>query len=257
MKKVLAFDLDGTLAPSKSAVPDRIAELLGELLKTFHVCVISGGKFEQFNNQLLSNLKADQDELSKLHIMPTCGTRYYLYSLPSKSWDKVYAEDFSAAQKAKIIKTLQSVIHDLGLDKVKVYGEQIEDRGSQISWSALGQDIVDVLGEEGVRQKEAWDPDNSKKLKIRDMVAPLLPEFEVRAGGTTTIDITKKGIDKAYGMQKLIEQLGLSKEDVLFFGDKLQEGGNDYPVKAMGIDSLEVSDWQDTALALEAILHVV
>ena len=257
MKKVLAFDLDGTLAPSKSAVPDRIAELLGELLKTFHVCVISGGKFEQFNNQLLSNLKADQDELSKLHIMPTCGTRYYLYSLPSKSWDKVYAEDFSAAQKAKIIKTLQSVIHDLGLDKVKVYGEQIEDRGSQISWSALGQDIVDVLGEEGVRQKEAWDPDNAKKLKIRDMVAPLLPEFEVRAGGTTTIDITKKGIDKAYGMQKLIEQLGLSKEDVLFFGDKLQEGGNDYPVKAMGIDSLEVSDWQDTALALEAILHVV
>jgi hypothetical protein len=257
MKKVLAFDLDGTLAPSKSAVPDRIAELLGELLKTFHVCVISGGKFEQFNNQLLSNLKADQDELSKLHIMPTCGTRYYLYSLPSKSWDKVYAEDFSTDQKAKIIKTLQSVIHDLGLDKVKVYGEQIEDRGSQISWSALGQDIVDVLGEEGVRQKEAWDPDNSKKLKIRDMVAPLLPEFEVRAGGTTTIDITKKGIDKAYGMQKLIEQLGLSKEDVLFFGDKLQEGGNDYPVKAMGIDSLEVSDWQDTALALEAILHVV
>lgn len=257
MKKLIAFDLDGTLAPSKSAVPDRIAELLGELLKTFHVCVISGGKFEQFNNQLLSNLKADQDELSKLHIMPTCGTRYYLYSLPSKSWDKVYAEDFSAAQKAKIIKTLQSVIHDLGLDKVKVYGEQIEDRGSQISWSALGQDIVDVLGEEGVRQKEAWDPDNSKKLKIRDMVAPLLPDFEVRAGGTTTIDITKKGIDKAYGMQKLIEQLGLSKEDVLFFGDKLQEGGNDYPVKAMGIDSLEVSDWQDTALALEAILHVV
>ena len=257
MKKLIAFDLDGTLAPSKSAVPDRIAELLGELLKTFHVCVISGGKFEQFNNQLLSNLKADQDELSKLHIMPTCGTRYYLYSLPSKSWDKVYAEDFSAAQKAKITKTLQSVIHDLGLDKVKVYGEQIEDRGSQISWSALGQDIVDVLGEEGVRQKEAWDPDNSKKLKIRDMVAPMLPEFEVRAGGTTTIDITKKGIDKAYGMQKLIEQLGLSKEDVLFFGDKLQEGGNDYPVKAMGIDSLEVSDWQDTALALEAILHVV
>ena len=257
MKKVLAFDLDGTLAPSKSAVPDRIAELLGELLKYFHVCVISGGKFEQFDNQLLSNLKTGQDELSKLHIMPTCGTRYYLYAAPSKSWDKVYAEDFSAAQKEQITKTLQSVIHELGLDKVKVYGEQIEDRGSQISWSALGQDIVDVLGEEGVKQKEAWDPDNSKKLKIRDMVAPLLPEFEVRAGGTTTIDITKKGIDKAYGMQKLIEQLGLSKEDVLFFGDKLQEGGNDYPVKAMGIDSLEVSDWQDTALALEAILHVV
>ena len=257
MKKLIAFDLDGTLAPSKSAAPDRIVELLGALLDNFHVCVISGGKFEQFNNQLLSNLKVDQKRLSKLHIMPTCGTRYYLYLPKTEAWEIVYAEDFSASQKDRITKTLREVTHNLGLDKAKAYGEQIEDRGSQISWSALGQDIVDVLGEEGVRQKEAWDPDNSRKLKIRDLIAPLLPEFEVRAGGTTTIDITKQGIDKAYGMQKLIEQLSIHKEDILFFGDKLQEGGNDYPVKAMGIDSLEVSDWHDTAFALEAILHVV
>ena len=256
MKKVLAFDLDGTLAPSKSAVPDRITELLGELLEYFHICVISGGKFEQFNNQLLSNLKLDPKRLAKVHIMPTCGTRYYLYSSGSNAWEKVYAEDFTPSQKAKIVKVLKDVTHELELDKVKVYGEQIEDRGSQISWSALGQDIVDVLGEEGVRQKEAWDPDNSRKGKIRDLVAPLLPEFEVRSGGTTTIDITKKGIDKAYGMQKLMKQISVSKEDILFFGDKLQEGGNDYPVKAMGIDSLEVSSWKDTAFALEAILHV-
>ena len=257
MKKVLAFDLDGTLAPSKSPLPDRISELLGELLSYYHICVISGGKFEQFNNQLLANLKTDSINLQKLHIMPTCGTRYYLFSKQSKSWEKIYAEDFSEDQKEKIIRAIKAVTRDLGLDKVKFYGKQIEDRGSQISWSALGQDIVDVLGEEGVKQKEAWDPDNSKKQQIREMIAPLLPEFEVRTGGTTTIDITKQGIDKAYGMQKLMKQLKLKKSDILFFGDKLKEGGNDYPVKAMGIDSLEVSSWQDTAFALEAILHVV
>ena len=256
MKKAIAFDLDGTLAPSKSAVPDRISELLGELLAHFQICVISGGKFEQFENQLLLNLKIADKYKSRLHIMPTCGTRYYLYSLQNKKWERVYAEDFTQAQKVKIIKALSKVVHTLGLDKAKVYGEQIEDRGSQISWSALGQDIVDVLGEEGVRQKEAWDPDNSKKMQIRDMVAPLLSEFEVRTGGSTTIDITKKGIDKAYGMQKLMTKLKIDKKDILFFGDKLQEGGNDYPVKAMGIDSLEVSSWKDTAFALEAILHV-
>ena len=79
----------------------------------------------------------------------------------------------------------------------------------------------------------------------------------MHAAGFTTIDVTKPGIDKAYGMQKLMAMLGASKEEILFFGDKLTEGGNDYPVKAMGIDSLEVSRWQDTALALEAILHVI
>jgi len=75
-------------------------------------------------------------------------------------------------------------------------------------------------------------------------------------GGTTTIDITKQGIDKAYGMRKLIDQLKITKSDILFFGDRLQEGGNDYPVKAMGIDCLEVSDWHDTVFALQAISHV-
>lgn len=257
MKKVLAFDLDGTLAPSKSPLPDPIAELLDELLGHFQICVMSGGKFEQFNNQLLGNLKVEPDKLKRLHIMPTCGTRYYLFSKDSMSWEKVYAEDFSKAQKAKIVKVVKEVTHALGLDKVKAYGAQIEDRGSQISWSALGQDIVDVLGTEGIRQKEAWDPKGTKKERIRAKLAPLLPEFEVRSGGTTTIDITKQGIDKAYGIQKLIAQLKVAKDDILFFGDKLQEGGNDYPVKAFGVECIAVSSWHDTAIALEAIAHVI
>jgi len=256
MKKVLAFDLDGTLAPSKSAVPDEICLLLGKLLEQFHVCVISGGKFEQFQDQLLANLKIDKPLLKSLHIMPTCGTRYYAYQPSRDSWDIVYAEDLSKEDKAQIIKSINTAVSRLGFDKHQVYGPQIEDRGSQISWSALGQDIVDELGEEGVRLKETWDADNKKKNKIRDEIAPLIQQFEVRVGGLTTIDITKLGIDKAYGMNKLINQLSITKRDILFFGDKLQPGGNDFPVKEMGIDCLEVSNWHDTVLALTAIHHV-
>lgn len=120
----------------------------------------------------------------------------------------------------------------------------------------LGQDIVDVLGKQGVRLKEDWDPDNKKKQALRNFVAPLIPEFEVRVGGLTSVDVTKPGIDKAYGMQKLMELLDISKQDILFVGDRLQEGGNDYPVKAFGIDSLEISHWRETAIAVEAIVHV-
>jgi HAD superfamily hydrolase (TIGR01484 family) len=139
----------------------------------------------------------------------------------------------------------------------KIYGETIEDRGSQVTFSVLGQDIVDELGKEGVRQKEAWDPDNSKKNKLRDYIQPLIPEFEVRVGGVTSIDVTKKGIDKAYGMKKLMEMLEIGKDEILFIGDRLQEGGNDYPVKASGIDSIEISHWRETAIAIDAVLHVV
>jgi phosphomannomutase len=257
MKKLIAFDLDGTLAESKSPADERMTGLLDQLLAKFQVCVISGGKFQQFEKQLLGGLKSAPAKLEKLHIMPTCGTRYYTYDPGKQSWEQVYAEDFSEPQKKKIIDALNKGFDDLGYREQKTYGECIEDRGSQVTFSVLGQDIVDVLGKEGVRIKEAWDPDNTKKNKLRDYIAPLIPEFEVRVGGITSIDVTKQGIDKAYGMKKLIELLKIKQEDILFIGDRLQEGGNDYPVKAMGIDSLEISHWRETAIAVETILHIV
>jgi len=255
-RQVIAFDLDGTLAPSKSPLPDRMAKALNDLLEKYQVLVMSGGKFGQFETQLLANLKAEPSKLAKLHLMPTCGTRYYRYDLAKGDWQKVYAEDFTEAEKRKIVEALNKGVDHLGLREKKIYGETIEDRESQITFSALGQDIVAELGEEGVRLKEAWDPDNKKKNKLRDYVAELIPEFEVRVGGVTSIDVTKPGIDKAYGMQKLLNMLSISKKGVLFIGDRLAEGGNDYPVKAMGVDCMEISHWQETALVVEAIVNV-
>jgi phosphomannomutase len=254
-RTVIAFDLDGTLAPSKSPLPDRMGELIDRLLGKYHVCVISGGKFEQFKKQLLNNLKADNEHLERLHLMPTCGTRYYRFSNVEQDWEQVYAEDFSEPQKKKIKDALAKIVAEQGHDKYKTYGETIEDRGSQVTWSTFGQDIVDHLGMEGVRIKEDWDPDNSKKNRIRDAVAELLPEFEVRVGGVTSIDVTKPGIDKAYGMRKIMEMLDIGMEEIFFIGDRVQEGGNDYPVKAMGIDTIQISKWEETALVVEVILQ--
>jgi len=256
-KKVLAFDLDGTLAPSKSSLPLKMGEILGELLDYFQICVISGGKFGQFETQLLEGLHVGDSKLTKLHVMPTCGTQYYRYEEATSQWSQVYAENFTEEEKTKIIKALNDGVDALGYREPTTYGEIIEDRGSQITFSALGQDIVAELGDEGVRLKEEWDPDHNKKNTLRNYVVEQIPEFEVRVGGGTSIDITKPGIDKAYGMNKLMDILNITKEDILFFGDRLVEGGNDYPVKQMGIDSLEVNRWEDTVLRLETILHIV
>lgn len=255
-RKLIAFDLDGTLAPSKSPLPDRMSPLISQLLEHYQVCVISGGKFEQFEKQLLNNLKADDKTLKNLHIMPTCGTCYMKFNQESGKWDQIYAENFTSDQKKQISDVLNKVLDDLGLRESKTYGDIIEDRGSQITLSALGQDIVDTLGAEGLKLKMDWDKDNKKKQAIRDQAAGLLPDFEVRVGGTTSVDITKPGIDKAYGINKLINMLSITKEEIFFIGDRLAEGGNDYPVKAMGVDCLEISAWEETALAIEAILAV-
>lgn len=248
-KKVIAFDLDDTLAVTKSAISDRMSELLGRLLEKYEVCVISGGKFEQFELQLLDNLQTDPDKLTKLHIMPTCGTRYYRFDPDKNKWAQQYSEDLSEDDKKLIIDTLTEGAKKLGYWPESPHGEIIEDRGSQITFSALGQQAP-------AEAKYKWDPEGVKKHKLRDLVAPSLPHLEVRVGGTTSIDVTKIGIDKAYGMKKLMESLGIGKEDIFFIGDRLEEGGNDYPVKAMGVDSMQISHADETELAIEAIINV-
>lgn len=257
MKKLIAFDLDGTLAPSKSPLPDRMAELLNELLEKFQVCIISGGKFGLFEQQVLSNLQSEPARLVNLHLMPTSGTRYFTYDKGKKDWHQNYVENIPKNEKGKIISALREGLEESGYKEKKLYGDIIEDRDSQITLSILGQEIVEQLGPEGVKIKEKWDPTGEKKLKLRNIIAPKIPEFEVRAAGATSIDVTKPGIDKAYGMRRLMEHLGLEKEDILFMGDKLIEGGNDYPVKAMGIDSIEVAHWEETATVVRTILLLI
>jgi HAD superfamily hydrolase (TIGR01484 family) len=248
MKQVIAFDLDDTLAVSKSPISDSMAELLPQLAEKYEVCVISGGKFEQFRIQITDRLEVSPEILRKFHMMPTCGTRYYRYDEVRDEWALQYAEDLSPAEKKNIMTVLEEEAAKVDLKNPKTWGSLIEDRLSQISYSMLGQQAPP-------EEKYQWNAAHESIKKVfHKRVAERLPELEVRLGGATTIDITKLGIDKAYGMEKLISTLGVGKSEILFVGDKLEEGGNDYPVKAMGIDTIAVERWEDTALVIETLV---
>ena len=243
---LVAFDLDDTLAPSKSAIDPRMLELLEQLLSRVEVCVISGGNFEQFDAQLLSGLgHLSEETLSGLHLLPTCGTQYF--RRVEGSWRASYKEDLTEDEKARAIEALTAQAKRLGYWEAETWGDIIEDRGSQITFSALGQQAP-------VDAKKAWDPTGEKKNALRTAVADLLPDLEVRSGGSTSVDITRKGIDKAYGMRKLSEQTGYSLDEMLFVGDRLDPEGNDYPVLAMGVTCHAVEGWEDTAAFLEVFL---
>lgn len=224
MKKLLVFDLDGTLAESRSPLSAEIGELLGDLLGVMKVAVISGGSFTQFEKQVLANLHAGE-HLAKLFLLPTCGTQFFHYS---GQWSKVYSEDLSVEERSAIVSALKRALNDSGVEVREVWGEAIEDRGSQITLSVLGQDAP-------LREKEVWDPDFEKRSRIMAILEPLLPDFAVRMGGTTSIDVTEPGIDKAYGIAKLREQLDISLKEMLFVGDAIFIGGNDYRLKRPGL----------------------
>lgn len=243
MKRLIVFDLDGTLAPSKSPPDDVIAALLHDLLGIVKVAVISGGSWPQFEKQLLARLPGDQS-LANLYLLPTCGTQFYRHE---EEWVRVYSEDLSPDERRKIVSSSQRALDLTGLAPARVWGEVIEDRGSQITLSALGQGAP-------LEEKERWDPDFSKRKRITAVLDTLIPEFSVRMGGATSIDVTKPGIDKAYGIRKLRDILSIPLSEMVFIGDALFEGGNDYPAEQAGVDCIPVRGPDETKLVIETII---
>lgn len=254
MRKIIAFDIDDTLVASKSLLQDRTAELLGTLLEKYEVAIISGGLFDVIRENVLDRLQISGDLRAKIHILPTCGTRYTRYDTVKQEYHTFYRHSLTATQKRAIREAFESGAKAIGIWEDHPYGEIIEDRDSQLTYSALGQDIIKHLGEEGLKKKYSWDPDMKKRNKLRDLIAPKLDGLEVRVGGLTSIDVTLVGVDKAYGIGKLLEMTGYSKEDILFVGDMLQEGGNDFPVKEMGVDCIAVRGYEDTPYVIAGII---
>ena len=243
MKKLIVFDLDGTLAPSKSSLDAEMSSLLHDLLGVVKVAIISGGAWLQFERQVLSNLPQDE-RLATLSILPTCGTQFFQYA---GQWKRLYAEDFTANEKEKIVNSLNKAVGTAGSPVEKTWGETIEDRGSQITYSALGQQAP-------LEEKEKWDSDFAKRKKIKAILDTLIPEFSVRLGGATSIDVTKPGIDKAYGIGKLRDILGISVKEMIYVGDALFPGGNDYPAEQAGVISIPVREPDETKRVIEAII---
>ena len=242
MKELIAFDLDGTLAASKASIDAEMAQLLASLLPIVQVAIISGGAWRQFQEQVLAHLPHDEC-LKNLSLLPTCGTRFYRYE---SAWQQLYSEDFTAAQKGKIVASLHQVSGSLGCQVARVWGEVIEDRGSQITFSAMGQQAP-------LEGKRKWDPDFTKRRKMQAVLDTLIPEFSVRLGGATSIDVTKHGIDKAYGIRKLRDVLHIAIEKMIYIGDAVFPGGNDYPAKEAGALCIAVKDPHETKRVIEAI----
>jgi len=246
MKSIIAFDLDGTLAKSKQAIDDEMAALLCELLALVTVAVMSGGDWPQFEKQLLARLKAGA-ALDRLVIMPTSGTKMYRYAT---QWRAVYAELFSEEERRRVTEALSKATTMIGGAADPRWGERIEDRGSQITFSGLGQAAP-------LEAKLAWDPDRAKRRRIKAQLERALPGFSIGIGGSTSVDVTRAGVDKGYGIERLIRETRADASAILFIGDALYPGGNDEPVRRTGVTTIAVRDVEETKRVIEAVIACV
>lgn len=240
------FDLDGTLAESKQPITTAMAESLAGLMSTRIVAVMSGGSWAQFERQFLSTFAPGTD-FSRMYLFPDNAAQCFIYE--NGQWKESYNMEFSSAEREEIIASLKTALTQSGFPQPEqLWGQQIEDRGGQISFSPLGQQAP-------LEAKKAWRAaHDADREHLRGILSAQLPHYSVRSGGETTIDITRTGITKAYGLQKLAKLVGVPISEMIYVGDALQEGGNDSVVKETGVQTHAVIGPQDTAVFIKELL---
>lgn len=242
--ELIAFDIDGTLTRSRSPLEDNplvdtdMSDLLNKLMERYKVAIISGASMKQFESQVLVHLTKDGEKLKNLYLLPTNGAT--LCICKEGVWLCPPVSALTDKEKKEIYTAFNKMLEEVGFTIPEhVYGEVIEDRGSQITFSAFGQNAP-------IEIKEAWDKDHKKREDMVSILKKYLPDFASHIGGTTSIDVTKKGIDKAYGLRELLKYLNLSNEKLLYVGDELYPDGNDAPALLVAGECRAVNGPEET-----------
>lgn len=238
MFKLIVFDMDGTLTPSRQEMDSEMVEIFKELLSKYKVWVISWWDYNQFEKQVIPFLWDDEVLLWNLYLCPTCSTKMYTYN--DWSWNKMYSLDFSDDEKKYIISVLNKAIDDLSLKPEKTWWELVEDRWTQITYRALWQKAP-------LEEKLKYDPDFEKRKRIRNYIIKDLQDYNILIWWTTSIDITRAWVDKAYWVKKLSENVGIDLDDIIFVWDAVFPWWNDYPpFDKLGITTKKVFSVDDT-----------
>ena len=251
--RLVVFDLDGTLTESKAAIAPDMVRMLEALLLRKKVAVIGGGSYRQFREQFVDALHVPRPLLANLFLFPTTSTRFYRYK---GGWKLVYSKDLPAREKKRIRKAIKESLKEIRyVPPAKTYGKVIEDRGAQITFSALGQDVVKVLGPvRGVALKERWHKTSDIRDALIRALTKRLPEY-AHEGGFTSVDITMRGIDKAYGVRQIEKTLRIPIKDMVFIGDALFPGGNDAAAKKTGVRTIPTKGPKETKAIIAKILE--
>lgn len=246
------FDLDDTLTESKMPLTKEMGLRLAWLLGRCNIGIISGCAYEQFQVQFLEqfNQICDKHTWHKLFLMPTSGVQLYAYDDGGK-WKRKYHSSLLLREKAEVYNSFKQATKTSGILPIEnPHGEIAEDRGSQITFSMCGQQAPSHI-------KKLWDPYQAKRLALAACMDELLDEqYAVTVGGATSIDVSRRGQDKAYGVNKFLGFLHITDvENVMFVGDALYEGGNDYPVRSTGVHCVQTSGPKETIQIIGDLLE--
>lgn len=235
--KAAMFDLDDTLAESfQSPTPLMIAKL-EKLMAKMPVAVISAAGFSRMERDFLTVLETSA-HIQNLYLLPNSSAQAYTWK---DGWNEEYSLALTPEERHRIRLAIKECAESPDERAL------ILDREVQVAYAAIGLDAA-------LDEKKAWDPDQSKRKTLKARLDVLLPEYEVLIGGMTTIDITRKGINKAYGVRWFAERMHTAPNEMLYVGDALYDGGNDAVVIPTGIVTRSVKGPSDTERVIDDLL---
>ena len=242
-RQAIIFSLNGTLAANGQSIDAETARLLIELLDTKKVIIASGCSMLKFETRLLSRFGMNHERFANLFLLPLSGSKLMTWK---GSWVESYSELLSSQQKDEIFSALDRAQRIMGLTNPSVsYGSIIQDYDTQITFSGLGENAPAEL-------KAEWDPKRHIRERMLLELKRKIPGYDIRIGGMTSIDITRRGVNKGYGIRKLEELLKLQPETMIFVGDAIYSDGNDFPIKAAGINYISVKSSSETKELLKS-----
>ncbi|NQV91817.1 HAD-IIB family hydrolase [Candidatus Woesearchaeota archaeon] len=239
-KNVIIADVDETICETCQLISPEMAAKINSLISQGHIfAFISGTKREYLKNMISSKLQ------EKHHLLATTGAHYI--EIHGDSEREIYRDMVEESERLKIISALVKLVDEYKIISLTTKEDQIQDRGTQITLSAIGRNAP-------LEAKKAHDPDGAKRTMWVKYLKQYLDEnkYEINIAGTTSIDITPKGLDKEHGIRKFAAHHNLNFDEILFFGDKLDYGGNDFPATKV-VDCVRVSNPIETLAKLNQI----
>ncbi len=234
MKKLICFDLDGTLTQHRSPLSEENRALLDELAKRYKLIMVGAGNAPRIYEQM-GHYPID--------ILANYGMQ------ESKMIDgefKIIREDTTYPDREYFLNTVQYLREKYGYTEYK--GDSVEFHPSgMVTFALLGTkaDIADKI---------AFDPTREKRRVMYDEVLSLFPDYTVYIGGSSSFDFSAKQYNKYDAVMKYASEHGYEKDEILYVGDDFGDGGGDSHIRLGGMDYIDVKDYRRVSEDLAFLL---
>ncbi len=234
-KKLLVFDLDGTLSNHRTPMPEESRALLDALGQKYHIVMCGAGNVARVFKQM---------------------GNYPIDLIGNYGMMHAKVENGELVITKQVVSDIDKEFFLRETNRLREKYGYTEYAGGPIEWHPSGMVTFALLGTEAKKEdKLVFDPDRAKRRVMYPEVLEIFKDYTVFIGGSTSFDIVAKQYNKYDATMEYAKMHGYSKEQVLFMGDDMGDGGGDSHVRLGGMDYIHVLDYTNISEMLAFLLE--